>query len=133
MTMRAATTMFGLAMLSATAGAAELAGSEWRPTGIGAALWPDDAGAFVRFEGAGRLAENSGCNRFMGSYALAGDGIEIGTLAATRMTCPAPLMEHERLLFDALERAHTFSRNGTELMLADPEGHPAHFVQTDWD
>ncbi len=125
--------IFGLALLSARqAEAAELAG-KWRPTEIGAVSWPDEAGAFVRFEASGRLTGNSGCNRFMGSYTLAGDTIEISPLAATRMMCPEPLIEHERLLFEALEQARTFSRDGTELSLADPDGHTAHFVQTDWD
>ncbi|MGH6921352.1 MAG: META domain-containing protein [Geminicoccaceae bacterium] len=127
--------MLGLALLlAAPASAAELAGSEWRPVKIGAAPWPEDSGALVRFESDGRLAGHSGCNRFMGSYVLVGDTIEIVPLAATRMMCPGPVMEHERLLFDVLESARTFSRNRTELTLADPQRNvTASFVQTDWD
>lgn len=124
MTTRAApAVMLGVALLlTAPASAAELAGSEWRPIRIGAAPWPDDSAALVRFQSAGRLAGHSGCNRFMGSYVLVGETIEIVPLAATRMICPGPVMEHERLFFDVLESARTFSRNRTELTLADPEG-----------
>jgi heat shock protein HslJ len=134
-TTRAAPMMFGLALLAAApASAAELAGSEWRPVRIGAAPWPEDSGIFVRFESEGRLAGHGGCNRFMGSYALGGDTIEIGPVAATRMACPEPAMEHERLLFDVLESARGFSRNRTELTLTDSQGHViATFIQTDWD
>ena len=136
MTTRAApAVMLGLALLlAAPASAAELAGSEWRPIRIGDAPWPDDSAVLVRFQSAGRLAGHSGCNQFTGSYALVGDTIEIGPLAATRMMCPEPVMEQERLLFDVLESARTFSRNRTELTLADSEGNvSAYFVQTDWD
>jgi heat shock protein HslJ len=136
MTARAAPAMmFGVALLLADpASAAGLAGSEWRPVSIGAAPWPDDSGAFVRFESDGRLAGHSGCNRFMGSYVLDGDTIEIGHLAATRMACPEPVMEQERLFLEVLEQARGFSRDRTELTLADPEGKvTASFVQTDWD
>jgi heat shock protein HslJ len=127
--------MFCIALLSAApASAAGLAGSEWRPVSIGAASWPADSEAFVRFEGEGRLAGYSGCNRFMGSYTLAGDSIAIAPLAATRMMCPEPMMERERLLLEVLERARSVTRERTELTLADPEGNvTARFVQTDWD
>jgi heat shock protein HslJ len=126
---------FGLTLLSATtAGAAELAGSEWRPVRLGAAAWADDAGVFVRFGGDGQIAGSAGCNRFTGRYALADDTIEIGPLAATQMACPEPVMARERLLFEALERARSFLRNRTELTLADQQGREiAFFVQTDWD
>lgn len=134
-TTRAAPVMLGVALLAGTpAGAAGLAGSEWRPIRIGETLWTAGAEAFVHFASEGRLAGHAGCNRFMGSYALAGDSITIGPLAATRMLCPEPVMERERLLLDVLERARTFARNRTELTLADPEGKvTAYFVQTDWD
>jgi heat shock protein HslJ len=122
-------------MLGATAaGAAELAGSEWRPVRIGAETWADDSGIFVRFEGDGRLAGDAGCNRFMGRYAVVGDGIEIAPLAMTRMACPEPVMARERLFLAVLDGARCFARDHTELTLADQEGAvSAFFVQTDWD
>jgi heat shock protein HslJ len=136
MTTRAAPAMMlGLVLLTAApAGAAELAGSEWRPLRIGAAPWPDDSGVFVQFGGDGRLAGHSGCNRFMGSYALTGDSIAIAPMAATRMICPEPVMKQERLFLEVLEEARDFSRNRTELTLTDAEGNvSAFFIQTDWD
>jgi heat shock protein HslJ len=76
-----------LLLLAACAGPAApgLAGSEWRPTRLGAADLPAASGIFLRFEDDGRLAGSGGCNRFFGSYKLDGDKIEIGSLGATRM------------------------------------------------
>jgi heat shock protein HslJ len=129
-------TILAAVLLGATlpAGAAGLAGSEWRPVSIGAEAWPDDADIFVRFEGDGRLAGHGGCNRFMGSYALAGDSIQITPLATTRMACPEPVMARERLFLAVLEGARRFARDRTELTLTDGEDAViASFVQTDWD
>jgi heat shock protein HslJ len=131
--MTRAAVMSGVALLMATsADAVELAGSEWRPVTIGGMHW-EEPEAVVRFEGEGRLAGHSGCNRFAGTYALTGDTIEIGPLAATKMMCPEPIMAQERALFDALGSAHSYRREGTELTLIGAAGGTVFFVQTDWD
>lgn len=131
--MTRAAVMLGMTLLMATsARAQELAGSEWRPVTIGGMRW-DGSEAFVRFEGEGHLVGHSGCNRFVGTYALTGDIIEIGPLAATKMMCPEPIMARERALFDALGSAHSYAREGTELTLVDAEEGTVSFVQTDWD
>jgi heat shock protein HslJ len=122
-------TLWVLAGMPATA--ADLAGSEWRPTAIGEAAWTGDA--FVRFEGEGRLTGHAGCNGFFGTYRLDGNGIEIGPLAATRKACPEPAMRNETLLLGALASARGFERDGTRLTLIGRDGELASFVQTDWD
>ena len=120
--------------LALPAAAAELAGSEWRPTEIGNRPLPDDSGAFVRFEADGRLAGHSGCNGFFGSYRLDGNRIEIGPLGATKMACEPAVMDRETLFLRALSMARTFQRDGTRLTLWDENGDPlVLFVQTDWD
>ena len=45
----------------------------------------------------GRLSGSSGCNRFMGGYALGPEGGSIRTeqMASTMMACPEPLMRQE--------------------------------------
>jgi heat shock protein HslJ len=136
MTTRAAPAIMCCLVLlaAAAAGAAELAGSEWRPVRIGAAAVADDAQIIVQFRSDGRLAGHAACNRFTGSYALAGNSIEIAPAAATRMVCPEPVMQQERLFLEVLERARGFARNRTELTLIGPQGDvTAFFVQTDWD
>jgi heat shock protein HslJ len=130
-TMLRAAVVLGVAL---PAGAAELAGSEWRPIRIGAEPWADETDIFVHFASDGRLAGHTGCNRFVGHYTLTGDSIEIGLLATTQMACPEPVMARERLFLAVLEGARGFARDRTELTLTDQEGAvSAFFVQTDWD
>lgn len=120
--------------LAFPAAAAELAGSEWRPTQIGELAAPDDAGLYVRFEGDGKLAGHGGCNGFFGSYELQGGKIAIGPLGATQMACEQAVMDREARFLSALGAVATFERDGTSLTLRDENGTPlVVFVQTDWD
>jgi heat shock protein HslJ len=112
--------------------AADLAGSEWRPTTIGQAAWTGGE-AFVRFEGEGRLTGHAGCNGFFGTYRVDEGTLEIGPLASTRKACPEPVMTAETHLMHALESARGFVRDGTSLTLTGQDGELASFVQTDWD
>ncbi|MHA1530346.1 MAG: META domain-containing protein [Alphaproteobacteria bacterium] len=116
------------------AGAAELAGGEWRPVEIGSVQIPADAGMFVRFAGGGKLEGHGGCNRFFGSYELAEDRIAIGPLGATRMACQQPIMEHEMRFLQALGNARRFARGRIDLVFTDEEGAPvAKLIQRDAD
>lgn len=45
---------------------------------------------------ADRLSGLAGCNRFSGGYTQSGETLTIGPVAATRMFCPDPGMDHER-------------------------------------
>lgn len=120
--------------LAFPAAAAELAGSEWRPTQIGELAPPDHAGLFVRFESDGKLAGHGGCNGFFGSYELQGGKIEIGPLGATQMACEQAIMDREARFLTALAAVATFERDGTSLTLRDESGTSlVVFVQTDWD
>ena len=67
----------GLALLpvATAAGAAELAGSEWRPVRLGATDVAADTKAFVQFKSGGELAGQGGCNRFFGRYRIEGETI----------------------------------------------------------
>ena len=126
----------GLALVLAPccAGAAELAGSEWRPVRIGAADVAADTKAIVQFKSGGELAGQGGCNRFFGRYKIDGETIEIGPIGATRMACPEPVMAQEASLLAALEAAKTFARDRTSLVLFDADKHEqARLQQTDAD
>ena len=126
----------GLALLLApsSVGAAELAGSEWRPVRIGAADVAADTKAFVQFKSGGELTGQGGCNRFFGRYKIDGETIEIGPIGATRMACPEPVMAEEASFLAALEAAKTFVRDRTSLVLFDAEKHEqARLQQTDAD
>lgn len=62
----------------------------------------------LAFDAADRLAGSAGCNRFTGSYAISGEGLSIGPVAATRMACPEPIMAQEMRLFELLEAVVSF-------------------------
>ncbi len=105
---------------------ASLAGSEW-----GA---PDLGDAFVQFQSGGKLIGHGGCNRFFGSYSEDGPRLNIGPLGATKMMCPPLLMETERRLMGALQRAATIEATHLVLILKDKDGTPLLRLQRrDWD
>ena len=127
-------TAFILIFPSAPHGAANLAGSEWRPSRIGTSAVSPEARLFVQFKGAGQLAGHGGCNRFFGQYKISGNEISIGPVGATRMACAEPVMALEMAFFSALERAKSFRRDKTTLVLFDASGkEQASLIQTDWD
>ena len=123
--------MFALAA-AGEAGAAQLASHEWRPLKVGNIEIPADSGLFVRFGDDGKLEGYGGCNRFFGDYRLAADRIKIGSMGATMMECRVPIMENEKRLLRALERASRFARHGPNLVLYDDGGNPVvRFVRSD--
>jgi heat shock protein HslJ len=65
---------------------ADLTGSLWRFTHIGGTPVEDQARTELRFA-AGSLSGSAGCNRFSGSFALAGDTLTTSPLAVTKMAC----------------------------------------------
>ncbi|MCH8112116.1 MAG: META domain-containing protein [Proteobacteria bacterium] len=120
-------------MTSLTA-AAQLAGSEWRPTEIGNIEVPAGSQMFVGFGGEGKVVGHGGCNRFFGTYNLTGISIEIGALGTTRMACPEPVMEREVRFLQALEDARQLARDGINMSLTDDAGNPlVRLLQTDAD
>ena len=125
--------LLALTTLNATA-AAQLAGSEWRPTKIGDIEVPASTEMFVRFGGEGKLEGHGGCNGFFGTYKLTGDRIEIGPLGATRMACPEPVMEREIHFLKGLENAGRFVSDRLDLSLTDDAGNAVvQLIRTDAD
>ena len=68
----------------------------------------------------------SGCNRFSGTYALAGDSLQFGPLVMTRMAC-ARGMELEAALSTALQATRRYELSSTQLKLFGPSGAVARF------
>lgn len=117
-----------------TAVSAPLHGSEWKPLQIGENAIPQASSIFVQFRGEGRLQGYGGCNRLFAEY-LENDGcISIGAVAATRMACDELVMKREAALIRALEKARSYRRMRTRLMLFDEDRVPLmELRQTDWD
>lgn len=62
-----------------------------------------------------------GCNRFTGSYSLAGKTIRFEGLASTRMACPEG-MEAEQAFLEAMAQVRSWSIAGQHLELFDGSG-----------
>ena len=73
-------------------------------------------------ENESRAAGVAGCNRFSGSYELAGSGLSFGPLMSTRMACPPPLDALERELFVVFDTTRAWRISGEILELLDEGG-----------
>src|SRR5689334_17300491 len=89
-----------------------LAGTSWTLIGFetDAGMIPavPQAPATIAFaaEGDGpsdRISGSAGCNRYFGSYTLAGDHLTVGPTGSTRMMCDPERMAQEDRFFQALQ------------------------------
>lgn len=63
----------------------------------------------------------SGCNQFMGSVTVTGDGLSIGPIAGTRRMCEGS-MDQENAFLQSLENAHRFAITGEDLAVENANG-----------
>ena len=68
-----------------------------------------------------RVTGYSGCNQFMGSVSVAGDGLAFGPVAGTRRMCEN-VMEQENAFLLALENAHRHAISGEDMQVTDANG-----------
>ncbi len=98
--------------------AALLAGPEWRIAEVAGEPLPEDAKATLNLTPGGGLSGRAACNRFMGRYALSGEGLRLEPGGMTMMACPDPLMAAERAILDALAKVDRFDFDaGGDLLL----------------
>jgi uncharacterized lipoprotein YbaY/heat shock protein HslJ len=110
-----------------TTSAAELVNTYWRIDGLRGEAVPRlpgvrEAHLILRGVEDRRLAATVGCNRLLGTYALAGDALTLATGASTRMACPPPLDAVERSLVAVLEATRGYRLSGQRLELLDAAG-----------
>jgi heat shock protein HslJ len=107
----------GLGPPAAASETPSLEGPVWRLTHISGqddkAIAALSDAPTVRFA-AGQIQGFGGCNHFAGSYALDGDRMKLGHLAATMMACPPPVM--------AIETAFTQALTGVLRYTVAPDG-----------
>ena len=72
-------------------------------------------------KGDDRVNGYSGCNQFMGSVTVSGDGLAFGPVAGTRRMCEN-VMEQENAFLLALENAHHHAISGEDLEITDANG-----------
>ena len=73
----------------------------------------------------GTMAGSTGCNHYTGSYAAAGETLELGAVAATRMACAPPADAVERAFLAQLERVAGWRLEDDELVLVDDDDEEA--------
>jgi heat shock protein HslJ len=69
-----------------------------------------------------RLSGNSGCNRLLGGFQLAGDQLRLSQLVSTKMACAAEVMAFEQQYLEALDRVRQWNIDKRSLLLQDGVG-----------
>jgi heat shock protein HslJ len=96
----------------------------WRLTELSGKPLPADHtrdAVTVRFQ-AGRVHGFSGCNQFMGSYAMEGERLVLGTLGGTMRACLEPAMSVEEAFLRSFSGALRVAGAGDELILTPVDG-----------
>jgi heat shock protein HslJ len=103
---------------------ANLQDSTWRLTRLPGFALPAVEGrnaVAVTFKG-GRVHGFSGCNQFMGSYALEGGRLVLGRLGGTMMACPEPAMSVEKAFLNSFSGVLSVAVVGSTLTLTSADG-----------
>jgi heat shock protein HslJ len=107
-----------------------VSGVDWQLIELDAKTASAGAGGrrvIVRFDAdSARVGGFAGCNRFGGSYTLAGDSLRFSSLAVTRMACSEG-MQLEAALLQALQSTRRYELTSTQLKLFAPSGAVARF------
>jgi copper homeostasis protein (lipoprotein) len=69
-----------------------------------------------------RLSGNSGCNRLLGGFQLAGDQLRFSQLVSTKMACAADVMAFEQQYLRALDQVRQWNIDKQSLLLQDGVG-----------
>ena len=77
-----------------------------------------------------RLSGQAGCNSFSGGYSPSGETLTVGPVAATRMFCPDPGMDHERRALQLLSGPVRISYPGGENLVLTGNGVTMRLHQT---
>ncbi len=90
-----------------------LTGDEWVVEDIGGGGVIDFARTSMMFTEDGKVSGSGACNRYGGTYALNGEGLSFGPIAATKKGCPPAVMDQENRFFAALESVDRFEIDET--------------------
>ena len=102
--------------------AALLAGPEWTATEIAGAAVPADEPVTLMFEETGHLSGKGPCNRYMGGFAIGGEGVTLGPLGSTMMACGDDAMKRERVFLDLMGMVNRFDIEDGVLVLHAADG-----------
>ena len=98
-----------------------LAGTSWQVITLLANQVPLPGSSMaLQFVDESSMAADGGCNTLSGPYGIYINGISIGPLAGTRISCGEEVDAQESAYVQALESATTFSQSGDQLILYSP-------------
>jgi heat shock protein HslJ len=100
----------------------DIRGTQWIVLSFKDAAKIDSARTSFALSADGKFATTIGCNRMMGAAKVEGTAMSIGSLAATRMACPEPLMKLENAWGVALEAVRSYKIEDGKLRLLDGTG-----------
>lgn len=108
---------------AAPSGGALLGGGEWAVFEINGTPVIANSKPTITFE-EGRVFGAASCNRFMGGYKVADDGLklEMSQMASTMMACPDALMAQEGQFLGTLGAVTGYAVADGVLTLTAPEG-----------
>lgn len=88
----------------------------WQIVSVANGTINSDQPPLIRFED-GTVSGLTGCNRFLSSYELTGEGLRFGPLTTTRMACMGELNQQEQAILTALESVDRFDIEEGRLVL----------------
>jgi heat shock protein HslJ/membrane-bound inhibitor of C-type lysozyme len=102
--------------------AALLAGPEWTAAEIAGVAVPAGEPVTLKFEETGHLSGQAPCNRYMGGFAIGGEGVTLGPLGSTMMACGDDAMKRERVFLDLMGKVNRFDIEDGALVLHAADG-----------
>ena len=105
---------------SQQASGGELTGKMWALSALmGKPLVPGTS-ITAQFTSDGKVSGSAGCNRYVGTYTVSANTIQVSLpLASTMMACPQEVMDQESAYLKALGEAKTYAVRDNRLTLAD--------------
>jgi heat shock protein HslJ len=99
-----------------------LAGTQWVLASLNGNAPVAGTQVTLNFITESRAAGSDGCNRFNGSYTVAGNALSFGPMAGTMMACPPGIMTQATAFNKALAETKTFAIANDTLTLSDASG-----------
>jgi len=94
----------------------ELTGTEWWVEDIENKGVMDMSHTTLHFLEQGKVAGDTGCNRYMGSAEISGTSISFGPMAGTRKACAPSLMDQEMKFYQAIAKVVSWEVADTGLL-----------------
>lgn len=100
----------------------DLAGTQWAVQTIDGRPVTGRAPS-VTFAREDRISGAAGCNSFFGIYEAENGAIDVRALGHTERACDAPVMTMEQSFLSVLDKAQSYQREDSRLVITAEDGH----------